>query len=1766
MMHRVWYQVTAITILILGLSSICAFASNSAEESQEHTVRDVHSEAMRSTTGQSQTQLPDGRLLLIGGMESGSPTNRVYFKDSQTGTLSEASGTLLQSRAFHSATLLPNGKIFIFGGVGDGASTLSQAEVYDPVAQVSSNASSSGLSPRSHQSVTLLTDGRVLIAGGINSDGMALSQIDIWDYRTGMSSTLSLTLSVPLSDQTATLMPDGTVLLWGGIDANGNHLTGGEIIDPITPVVRLVSSTSVQLNSLAPLLEASSPQNGENGIAITQLIALRFSKPLAMSSFDATTVTLSAQYSNVAINVIPAEGGMLGFITPQGGVLANGTTYTLYISGATDTTGLALPNTTILFTTVVSSANTDTGSTSSTTDADASGITAGNAGGLSSEWRKLPALKALPGVTSLTGQVLTLDGSPLPNVLVQVDSQQATTDKTGRFLVQNTGSGHHVMIVDGGTANTKSNSYGLYRIGVELKDGQTNSLNYTVWMTALDTEHVVQISSPTTSDIVVTNPTVPGVELHIPAGTIIHDAYGKVVTQVGITQIPTSQPPFPIKRGLNFPIYFTAQPGGATFVNAGNAWSPMITGKAKGATIHYKNYSKAKAGSRFAFWNYDPNQRGWYSYGKGTVSSDAKKVVPEARTQITSFDAASMGGGPPNGGPPNPNKPSDPSGGEPVIIRTGIFNYSKTDISLSDVMPLVLSRSYRPADYVSRDFGIGSASSFSMYLVGDSWDTSSATGWTFQDLYLADGTEIPFVRTSVCDSSGYCGLDNAVFTAVSMPGEYYGATVKYGGSDQYWTMTKKDGTVIQFNGYLAAENTQCATPLWIKDRNGNTVTFTRTSDRYCNLIKVASPNGRWIQFTSDSSNRITGAQDNIGRTTSYTYNSAGYLATATDVNGGVTNYSYDSDGNMISIQDSLGIVYLQNQYDENDRVSLQTQADGSTYQFAYTTDLNGNAVQTNVTDQRGYVRSVTFNSEGFTTSDTHAVGMPEQQTISYSPQQGTGLILSQTDALNRQTNFSYDAMGNVTSITKLAGTTSAVTTNITYSPQFYELSTVTDPLGNMSAYTYDSNGNMLTSVDPLGDTTTYTYNSAGQPVTVTDAQGNQSQYAYNLGNLVSITDPLGRAVTRFVDGAGRVATVTDPLGHTTRTNYDAASQVLSVIDPLGNKTAFGYDGNGNLLTLTDANQHATAYTYENMDRVQTRTDPLGNVANAKYDLSGNMIQSTDRKGQVTKTTYDGLNRPTTVQYADGNSTTYTYDAGNRVTGITDSANGTIARSYDGLDRLLAETTSQGSVAYTYDADGRRQTMTVSGQVPVSYTYDNASHLTAIAQSASNVGFTYDSDGRRSSLTLPNGVVATYSYDAASQITGINYQGGALGAANLTYSYDLTGRRIGVGGSLASTQLPATVSSAVYNANNELTQWGSTAMNYDANGNTVNDGMNSYVWDARNRLVSADNNGATFTYDPLGRRVGKQILSASTDYLYEGANLVQERSNGAVTANLLTGGVDERFVRTDSTGSFNYLTDALGSTVALIDSTGASVEQYSYGPYGMLSASGSSSNSYTYTGRETDGLGIDFYRARYYNPTTGRFLSEDPIGFRGGINKYAYVGGSPTNFIDPSGMDKKNPFQCASDTASKVSLASLTGLGDAGGVTGFAANALGGNAFSGLTDLGTSLVTGSGGGHSVFYNMGQGVAAGPTQGFGAAFGSSIEGTPWASGPADVATNAILKAVNSGLNSGSELTTLFGEASSAGLTGAEYATGVGELKLGYDAATYGLALAGCGLGLL
>jgi RHS repeat-associated protein len=177
-----------------------------------------------------------------------------------------------------------------------------------------------------------------------------------------------------------------------------------------------------------------------------------------------------------------------------------------------------------------------------------------------------------------------------------------------------------------------------------------------------------------------------------------------------------------------------------------------------------------------------------------------------------------------------------------------------------------------------------------------------------------------------------------------------------------------------------------------------------------------------------------------------------------------------------------------------------------------------------------------------------------------------------------------------------------------------------------------------------------------------------------------------------------------------------------------------------------------------------------------------------------------------------------------------------------------------------------------------------------------------------------------------------------------------------------------------------------------------DGSKTYSWNARNGLTGISGGvSASFAYDAVGRGRSRTVASTTTEFLYDGLNPVQELASGTPTANLLTGlGIDEYFTRTDGAGARHLVSDALGSTIALPDGSGSVQTDYTYEPFGSVTTSGSASaNTFGFTATEKDGTGLNYYRARCYDPRLQRFTGDDPIGTNGGINTHAYANNQPT---------------------------------------------------------------------------------------------------------------------------------------------------------------------------
>lgn len=1226
--------------------------------------------------------------------------------------------------------------------------------------------------------------------------------------------------------------------------------------------------------------------------------------------------------------------------------------------------------------------------------------------------------------TVLAGQVLDLERQPLAGVEIEVKGRVTHTDEDGRFELSGIPGGPHEMWVDARRAQRDGHKYGTFVVGVDVKPGQRNVYPQVLWMPAIDVAHAVEIPEVIDRDLTITHPNMRGFELRIPSGTVIKNRDGSAVREISITPVHPGQVPFPMVPGYFANWYYMIQPGGAVFHAPAD----------RGVQLIYPNWGRASAGSRYWLRVHAPEKGygAWEYLGEAEVEASGRRIVPENMARLTRLVGAGATTGNTPSTEPDPGKPpcrpdkaaapsegkGPPAGttpadagratcGDPVSLSTGIFTNQEVDISLPDVIPLTVERVHVAADTtgVVRAFGRATFHSLNSYL----W-RPDINSWQTVVLILADGTRVPFVRTS-----GGTSGETGVWENTARAGAFFGAQLRFndfeavGGRARY-ELVLRDGTVLGFTNLEAWLS-------YIRDPNLNQVTFFRDPNNLQRLLRVVSPNGRWLAFTYDGSNRVTQIADNDGRAWNYDYDAQGRLWHAIDPNGKSRTYTYESTTShrLATLTDARQNLILTNEYWPDGRVKKQTLADGATFQFAYTVNGQGQVTQTNMTDPRGTVRRVQFNAQGLISSDTFALGLPEQQVYTFGYQTATNLLESTTDAAGRTTRYTYNGFGQALTETRMWGTPQAVTTTMTYEPVFQQLATVSDPLSNVTRYFYDGKGNLTTIRDPRNQDTILTPNSQGLVASVMDPNSNTTTFAYDGADLATITDPLSRVARFYTDALGRTRVSRDPLGNTTRYTLDVRDRLTVVTEPMGTIIQRGYDDNGNLTSFRDQKNNLTQFTYDSLNRVKTRQDALLRTDTWDYDIAGWVRQFTDRKSQVSGFTYDGLNRRKTAGFGatTGNPTaftstiTYTYDLANRVSSIADSLAGTITRQYDNrFDALSQEITPEGQVDLTYDSAGRRASFQVAGQSALAYTFDAASRLTQITQGTTSVGYGYDNANRRTSLTLPNGIVVEYGYNTANELTSLTYKNGATTMGALGYGYDAAGRRTTVTGSYARANLPAAVASAVYNANNQLTNWGGTVLSYDNNGNLTSNTANTYSWDARDQMTGiAGAVTGSFGYDGVGRRRTKTIAGVKTDYLYDGLNFVQEKNGATVNANLLTGlGIDEVYRRTQGATSSDILPDALGSTVALADTARALTTQYTYAPYGETTQTGAANNNtQKFTGREDDGTGLMYYRARYYSPTYGRFTAEDPIGFAGGYNLYVYVGGSPTTGTDPMGL-------------------------------------------------------------------------------------------------------------------------------------------------------------------
>ena len=718
-----------------------------------------------------------------------------------------------------------------------------------------------------------------------------------------------------------------------------------------------------------------------------------------------------------------------------------------------------------------------------------------------------------------------------------------------------------------------------------------------------------------------------------------------------------------------------------------------------------------------------------------------------------------------------------------------------------------------------------------------------------------------------------------------------------------------------------------------------------------------------------------------------------------DIDGTLT--AFRPDGSLDFVQDArhnrITAVYTGAQL-----VSI-THSNSSALTIAY--NAQGRIHQ--VTDPAGRTATYTYDGSGEQLLDVTASG--GSVTYSYTPER-TGphafALASIATPAGRHRFFDYDNQGRLRSM-QLDGGAQAVT----YS---YDVATIrlTDANAHAATVFYDDAGRVVATEDALGHVHASVVDELNHVRAVVGPEGISTAGYDTEGYVTALTDPRGAQQTlSYEPSFHHLSGWSDALGNATTFAHDVNGNFTSVGYPDGSTNQYSYDPNGNLVRVVDRNGRATVYSYDSRGILVTRQLDDGSVTRYTYDAHTNLTSATDGTG-ATLLQYDAADRLTRVTYPNGRFLSYVYDADGHRTQLVDQSGFTIKYGYDAAGRLGALTDRLGNpiVQYTYDPAGKLVEAKAGNGTHTHYDYDPDGQLLDVVNFGpgnvvnSRFDYAYDALGRRSGVTTLEGPT-TYGYDAVNRLTSVALPNGR----SLTYDYDAAGNRLGV----TDNGVPTPYTS---NNLNEYTAIGVTSQFFDLAGNLTSSsgpsGGASYTFDALNRLTGVTNPSGTwnYEYDALGNRVASTHGGKRIEYLVDPmglGNVVAEYdSTGQLVAHYSYGfGLTSRVDAANAATYYDF--DGVGSTIGVTGTNGAYVNRYAYLPFGeLLLSSETIANSFQFGGRygvQYDGSSLNYMRARYYDPFEGRFTQPDPLLLAGGTNSYAYVGNSPTRFVDPSGL-------------------------------------------------------------------------------------------------------------------------------------------------------------------
>jgi RHS repeat-associated protein len=844
------------------------------------------------------------------------------------------------------------------------------------------------------------------------------------------------------------------------------------------------------------------------------------------------------------------------------------------------------------------------------------------------------------------------------------------------------------------------------------------------------------------------------------------------------------------------------------------------------------------------------------------------------------------------------------------------------------------------------------------------------------------------------------------------------------------------------------------------------------------LVETVDSTGLPFAFEYDEDDRVTAWIDRTGYRHEYRYGRDGRVAYVGGQDGYLAaRFAYDDAAATTTVTDSLGrqSVYRR---DRRGRITARTDQRGGT--VLTERDRHGRVVSS--TDQLGAVTAFVRDENGDAVRVEHPHGA-----ASHTEYNELRLPTMYTDLNGSQWRYRYDERGNLVEVTDPVGALAAYAYDARGA-----LVRVTDALGQATVIECDRAGLPVSITDPVGAVWRATRDPRGRITSLTDPLGAVTSSVWDgRGNLVSRTYPDATSERWEWDANGNLAAHTDLAGHTTRFETGPFRLVTARIAPDGARHTFDYDTELRLITVTNPQESAWSYRYDESGNLVGETDFNGRALSYEFDAAHRLARRVNGAGQILELLRD--QRGLVIEQrlrdreddAEAESVVFAYDqAGNLMRARSQDCELSFAR--DAVGRVLAQTVDGASVSSSFDAIGQRsRRMTASGQVS-QWSYDPAGQPAVLALGDRQLSFGHDAAGRETYRWIGADLALTSEWDALGRLStrrliGVDGSAESPTAALLherswTYrpdgavqtSTDMNGTRnfeLDGFGRVTAVTAAAWSETYAYDSAGNLTlatdtrdtnaptsgprqvtgtllrQAGRTSYEYDAQGRLISvlrrtlSGQRkqwTYTYDAQDRMTQAvlpDGQTWRYRYDPLGRRIAKQRLTADGEpaeeirFVWDGQLLAEQHHSEAGTATVTVASWDyepgtwtpivqrQRTFHRDTPQEaideqfHAIVTDLVGTPDELVAPDGSIVWRRVADLWGNAVGDGSTVDCpLRFPGQYHDAeTGLDYNYQRYYDPATGRYTVADPLGLAPAPNHHAYVD-NPLTWLDPLGLD------------------------------------------------------------------------------------------------------------------------------------------------------------------